>query len=198
MVSREHICSCAFKQIAEKGIKRFSIDELSQHLHVSKRTIYILFQNKKDLLRTALSLYFGNIIERMRYVANNQPTPLEAMVYSILEVFNSFRPIPQEIMAEIINCKDVSDIAAQTFGEIKIVVKGEFEKAVEEGLFISGIESGIIGRLLHDQIISADYHNEKYTPSEVCFFSTVTILNGIITQKGKIVIEEILRRGVYG
>lgn len=196
MVSREHICVRAFKQITEKGVKKFSVDELSQSLHVSKRTIYILFQNKKDLLRNAISLYFGNIIERMRYVAKNQPTPIEAMVYSILEVFNSFKPIPQEVMTEIINCKDVSDIAAQTFEKIRIVVDGEFEKAVKDGLFIP-VDSGIIGRMLHDQIVSVDCHNEKYTPSEVCFLSIVTILNGIAMPKGKIVIGEILKRGVY-
>ena len=59
----KRILECTFNELAECGFKRVSVDNIAAKMHVSKKTIYDMFENKEKLLLSAVEYKIGKIIE---------------------------------------------------------------------------------------------------------------------------------------
>lgn len=55
---KERIIDQAMQMFATQGIKSVRMDDIAQHLGVSKRTLYELFGDKEGLLYLAMERYF--------------------------------------------------------------------------------------------------------------------------------------------
>lgn len=60
MASREQVIKRASEMIAELGVKSLRVDDLAHDLAMSKRTIYELFADKKELLYHSIKYLFNN------------------------------------------------------------------------------------------------------------------------------------------
>lgn len=84
---RDKIIAYAMKEFYQRGVKAVKMDEISQGLHVSKRTVYEIFGDKEELLiagmkqqqeesRRELEVYARtlahNVIDIISFVYKNQ------------------------------------------------------------------------------------------------------------------------------
>ncbi len=53
-----HLLEEGFEEIANKGVKSFTVDSFSKRLHISKKTIYKFFPNKEKLVRSIIHFLF--------------------------------------------------------------------------------------------------------------------------------------------
>lgn len=73
---RQTILDAASELFHECGYENFSLRQVAERIGYSATTIYIYFQNKDDLLRTAVQEGFTAFDRRIENVANSVPDPL--------------------------------------------------------------------------------------------------------------------------
>ena len=76
---KERIIDQAMQMFATQGIKSVRMDDIAQHLGVSKRTLYELFGDKEGLLYLAMERYFQRDRQRWTELTANARNVLEAM-----------------------------------------------------------------------------------------------------------------------
>ena len=67
MELNQQIIDKATELFNQKGL-RFTLDEISEQLHISKKTIYVYFRCKEDLLMTMADQVFASIQNRKRQI----------------------------------------------------------------------------------------------------------------------------------
>ncbi len=65
-----HILEYIFNGVAERGIRYADVDNIAAKLHMLKKTIYDLFENKEKLVLESLKYKIGKIIERFLTLSN--------------------------------------------------------------------------------------------------------------------------------
>lgn len=197
-MKKERILDYVFNEFATYGIKRVSVDDIAQKMHISKKTIYDLFINKEELLLAAVEYKFGKILDTIAKIPQKEENVLYLMVQGAVMEFNFFNTISPVFYKDI---NSYPRLMAY-FEQVKMYIQERGQK-----LFLRGIKDGyiredsdykIVGRLLKSQVLSSmrDEGEEKYTPTQICFYSMITILRGTCTEKGVAVLEEIKRKGL--
>ena len=67
MELRQQIIDKATELFDQKGLK-FTLDEICEQLHISKKTIYVYFRCKEDLLMTMADQVFASIQEKKKQI----------------------------------------------------------------------------------------------------------------------------------
>ena len=55
---QEKIATAAFEMFCQQGIKSVSMDDIAQHLAISKKTIYKWYSNKDQVVYAAVKGFF--------------------------------------------------------------------------------------------------------------------------------------------
>jgi AcrR family transcriptional regulator len=85
---KERIIDQAMQMFATQGIKSVRMDDIAQHLGVSKRTLYELFGDKEGLLYLAMERYFQRDRQRWTELTANARNVLEAMFMVLAQVMD--------------------------------------------------------------------------------------------------------------
>lgn len=80
MPVRERVLVATYGAIIREGISAVSMDSIAQHLHVSKRTIYILFHTKKDLVRESVNHALGALCDERDVIRRTKDSCLEKLI----------------------------------------------------------------------------------------------------------------------
>ena len=90
--------------LKERGMKRFSVDELARNLHISKKTIYDLFDSKKSLVESAVEYMLSELASDVENIGQSEPNSLRGLVYSIMAGVKFFCTMPSHTYSEIREC----------------------------------------------------------------------------------------------
>ncbi|WP_318310809.1 TetR/AcrR family transcriptional regulator [Flagellimonas crocea] len=187
---KNDILAYAIENFTKFGSKRFSMDELSQNLGISKKTLYKHFSSKEELVKESLSYYFGKIRANIdNYMLNNpnEGQPLTTIIYiykqglitfkeinpSFLYGLNKYYPeaykvyslIKQDIVWEVV-CPLLKK--AQELGQVRKNVKVELVCS----LFLSRMEETVYSK--------ANLFDE-YSLHELLDHIIINNLRGILT-----------------
>lgn len=88
MSHKEHIVEQAMQMFVAQGIKSVRMDDIAQHLRVSKRTLYELFGDKEELLYQAMSAYLEQARCRREELARGAADIIQAMFVVLQDVMN--------------------------------------------------------------------------------------------------------------
>ena len=131
------------------GYKAVTMDDIAEHMHISKKTIYVYFCDKTSLVRSAVFHVFEEVKDRIITVQSSIENPIIAL-YEIkkiaVEVLGKKDKSPQyqlqkyypSIYAEI-RKKELSALG-ETF-------KMNLKKGMESGLFRTSIDTEFITRI---------------------------------------------------
>src|SRR5690606_30053877 len=92
---KDKIATEAFTLFCRRGIKGTSVDDIAQHLSMSKKTIYKWFSNKDEIVFWAINSYLTSIdtdCERCKEEAPNAIEELFAIMKTTRQVFASIHP----------------------------------------------------------------------------------------------------------
>lgn len=70
---RKEILHVSLKQFLKHGIRRMSVQKLVQPLNISTKTVYKYFENKEDLIKQSLHLYYDQKFESLKSSAERLP-----------------------------------------------------------------------------------------------------------------------------
>lgn len=201
MELREHIIATATELFLKEGVKRVTMDELAFKLGMSKRTIYEIFSNKDELLKECIE----NLIEKQRIV--NQKITEESQ--TAIHAFYAFLEIGLENMKDS-NPYFATDVQKYypkvwqetlcknydfNLNQIAISIK----RGVDEGVFRNDLKIELVSKLILEQLsLMADtriFPPNLYPPSELLETQILTLIRGIASQKGLIILDELIRNG---
>lgn len=196
-MKKERLLDAAAASLKEKGLRRFSVDELSRTLHVSKKTIYDFFDSKKSLVESAVEHMLCKLASEVESIAVNEPNALRGLVYSIMAGVRFFCMMPRHTYSDIRECAGCSEIVSMIAQRVEQMFSHNMEQAAEEGYIDKGLNYETVSNVIKAQF-TAQYVGDYDTNTilERIFNILITIFYGIATQKGKEELENILIKGL--
>lgn len=194
---KEKLLDAAAASLKEKGIRRFSVDELSRSLHVSKKTIYGFFDSKKSLVESAVEHMLCKLASDVESIAVNEPNALRGLVYSIMAGVRFFCTMPPHTYSDIKECTGCNETVGQTAQRVEELFSHNMELAADQGYIEKGLNYETVSNVIKAQF-TAQYVGDYDTNTilERIFNILITIFYGIATQKGKEELENILIKGL--
>ncbi len=182
---------CTFDEIAVRGIRHASVDSIAARMHISKKTIYDLFENKEKLLLSSLKYKIGKIIDGISDSSIDDKNVLCSIIFNAVLLFKFFNSVTPILYQEIGLFPSIAEYAESAKVVLLELGRKRIEEGKKRGYFREDADFSIVGRLFGSQVLAMSKENgEKYTPVQICFYSLIIILRGICTDKGLRLMEE--------
>jgi AcrR family transcriptional regulator len=187
---RDRIIEGAAELFKTYGIKSVTMDSLSSHLGISKRTIYEVFSDKDDLLEGVLCLMAEKQKELVKRILNDSDNAIVA-IFRMLEFSRdhiqdmspAFQADLKKYHHDVLMKKSDKCELPDFSSNVKVI-----EKGISEKLFRKEINPELVNRCLHSlgrSTMDNDmYPFELYPRREVIKNIFINYLRGISTEKG--------------
>lgn len=200
MTINERIVLQASEMFIKSGIKAITMDDISNETGVSKRTIYEIFSDKDDLLRSCI----GHMDEKFRQ--EKEEARLESK--NIIDLVFNFIKIGVKAI-NIINPLFNSDLKKyhyriwkETYRISSEMHRTHIQKVIRQGIdervFRNNIDVEIVGMLLSEQLrIMSDeaiFPSVRFSKAVVFENIVINFFRGIATKKGLDLIEKYLEK----
>jgi AcrR family transcriptional regulator len=193
---KDRILAKAADLFMRYGIKSITMDEIASTLGISKKTIYQFFTDKDDLVFAVIGQEINeNEMEcvQFREEAENAVHEIFLAVEDLDELLRSTNPLV---------LYDLEKYHPRAFQKIKDFKYQFLQKATVENLR-RGIEEGCYRSDLHKDIVAKSrieaaflvfnpdlFPHSKYSMAEVNYELAILFLHGVVTEKGKQLIEQ--------
>jgi AcrR family transcriptional regulator len=193
---KDRILAKAADLFMRYGIKSITMDEIATSLGISKKTIYQFFTDKDDLVFAVIGQEINeNEMEcvQFRETAENAVHEIFLAVEDLDELLRSTNPLV---------LYDLEKYHPRAFQKIKDFKYQFLQQATVENLR-RGIEEGFYRGDLNKDIAAKSrieaaflvfnpdlFPHSRYSMSEVNFELAILFLHGIVTEKGKPLIEQ--------
>ena len=191
---KDRIVERAVVLFAENGIKGITMDDLSQQLGMSKRTIYEYFSGKKELVNECILHFEYFRDKKTKEIFDSSENMFEALLKLYQESLINMQKINKNFFYDI----------KKYFPEINKRHLQKREEKMEKAaqFFKEGIELGMIRNDLNVEVLSALveevnlllFENNSFLLRKFSFFDIhrtlfLTFLRGIATDKGLSIID---------
>lgn len=196
-MKREQILCTAFKLYALYGIKRVSMDDIVKALRISKKTLYEFFPNKEELVYECAKYKIEREFERLSKMYDSLPDNIRLMVYKGVDSFKFYNAISPAFYNDVRYYPKLDEFLKSWRLSQDKIGKQKISQGIEDGYFLPHANYDIFTQMFMSQVI--DKQNEwsdKYTPTQICFISLITLFRGISTEKGRKILEEIEKEGL--
>ncbi|TVR73425.1 MAG: TetR/AcrR family transcriptional regulator [Marinilabiliales bacterium] len=195
---KERIVEKAAEMFIKSGIKAITMDDISSDAGVSKRTIYEIFKDKDDLLRSCLS-HLDAVFSKDKLQARSEAKNTIDLVFRFIKLgvaaIKTINPLFTSDLKKY-HYRIWKETYRKYGDEHQAHIRGILEKGIEEGLFRGSIDVEIVGKLLNEQlrIISDEdvFPSIRFSREAVYENVVINFFRGIATKKGLDMIEKYL------
>lgn len=192
---KSRIIDYAMGEFYKRGVRAVKMDEISQGLHVSKRTVYEIFGDKEELLLAGLKIKNLEMREKLEAYSYNG-------AHNVVDIIGYFYKLQMEVNSmvgvafyeEIHRMPRVVEFFNQEH-EREFSDRVKFLKAgVEEGLFRQDIDYSLTMELLSASM-SEIMHNQlykKYSMQEMFDNYFLVIIRGFCTERGVALLNKVI------
>lgn len=191
---REKIIVGASELFLREGIKNVSMDKIASQLSVSKRTIYMCFSDKEELVRASLK-YMKEQKEKMRADLRKNSSCVFSFMVSL------FRIVANDLSGVSINfLEDIDSMLPELVENSSLGRKKQIEtfrelvdEAKRDGHIVETYSTEILADLFYNLMMSMKIGNYDYTKiSYVELFQTLVCVyfRGVATKEGLEVFRE--------
>lgn len=199
---RNLIITTALTLFIERGIKEVKMDDIAQHLSISKRTIYELFTDKEQLLHEAIKLQSETMRENAKKLIRCANNTLEIILGLYNLYLERLKKVNKNFFKELLRYPEIckSNRERETTNNKQFIAWMEMGR--KQGLFRKDANFEILLFILRrdlETIFMVNMQAEKnelskYTPDELGRMLILFYLRGISTAKGLEIIEEYLNK----
>lgn len=191
MQLRDRIVSAAFELFMKYGVRSVTMDQITGHLGISKRTLYEIFRDKNQLLREGLDYYSSikmkdakelikqsdNVIETIYILARKGEEMKQQINPLFFEDIRKYHPDVHALITTDGRYRDYS----LTY---ELLMKG-----IKDGLFKKGLDIELVNNFFH-QVMNIVMNEEifpkdRYTHEDIFSNIIMPYLIGISTEKGQ-------------
>ena len=192
---KSRIIDYAMGEFYKRGVRAVKMDEISQGLHVSKRTVYEIFGDKEDLLLAGLKIKNLEMREKLAAYSCN-------VAHNVVDIIGYFYKLQMEVNSmvgvafyeEIHRMPRVVEFFNQEH-EREFADRVKFLKAgVEEGLFRQDIDYSLTMELLSASMseIMRNQIYKKYSMQQIFDNFFLVIIRGFCTERGAALLNKVI------
>ncbi len=187
---RSQILECAKQMFFKRGIKPVTLDDIAKHLRISKKTLYVYFKNKDELVN---SLFVSHLeihraaVERVHEQAKDVIEELLHIMYHSSEMVNEINPgLFDDLRAYYPKAWKYFEKFKQEYILERLIQS--FEKGQKQGLIRKNVNLKLVAYMRLQQIdllMRADFLREiNTTVFDTHKEITEFFIYGIATDKG--------------
>lgn len=197
--TRSKIIGKAAALFVESGIKGITMDELAEHLGMSKRTIYEHFADKKELVKECVIFIDNKKDELAKDAEKHSKNVIETLLTLHLDNLKMMGSVNRKFADDIKKFYPELHNYFQEKRESSIYSTINFlQKGVEEGVVRDDQNVEIYANLLHEEMYllfdNRSIHLSEFSVKEVYSVMFLCFLRGIATSKGLAVIDDFLMK----
>lgn len=195
----QHILDVVAGLLFTNGIKSTTMDSVAHHLGISKRTLYEMFESKRELLSEALRHICDRHLESIQAIYAESGNVMEAM----LKICGSISALIKKVNADFFRDMDrlYADMRGDYDRNTEIRREGMmrmFRLGIEQGVLRHDVDYRIQIRLMDIQMESLKRMEEFFPPGitmEQAYTSIyLTFLRGTATRKGLDILDALLKK----
>lgn len=194
---KDKLLLSAFDLFMKYGIKSVSMDDICRTLGVSKKTVYNVIANKKDLIDQILKAHLARDQKQINDIVDNATHAIDAMEKIGKHVLQFLRAMTPSLIYDLQKYypESWSMIEEQHYGFIYETIKGNLIRGQQEGLYLNDFDSNIIARLYVEKThcIADDETFPLVTYTRPQLFEELFMyhMRGITSKKGKAMLDNI-------
>lgn len=192
---KSRIIDYAMGEFYKRGVRAVKMDEISQGLHVSKRTVYEIFGDKEELLLAGLKIKSLEMREKLETYSCN-------VAHNVVDIIGYFYKLQMEVNSmvgvafyeEIHRMPRVIEFFKQEH-EREFADRVKFLKAgVEERLFRQDIDYSLTMELLSASMseIMRNQIYKKYSMQQIFDNFFLVIIRGFCTERGAALLNKVI------
>lgn len=184
---RDKILRTAIRLFKQHGVKSVKMDDISNALAISKRTLYEIYDNKEELLLAGVRLDKMNKRQQMEVFAtkgnHNEIEVMAKFVKIQMEDLNNISPL---FFSEIGLYKRVVSFLQEHKAEQRRYILDFIQQGVEHGYFMPGLNYNIVidmGDGVMNHVMETKLY-EQYPIQEIFHNYVSVLMRGYCTDKG--------------
>lgn len=192
---KSRIIDYAMGEFYKRGVRAVKMDEISQGLHVSKRTVYEIFGDKEELLLAGLKIKSLEMREKLETYSCN-------VAHNVVDIIGYFYKLQMEVNSmvgvafyeEIHRMPRVIEFFKQEH-EREFADRVKFLKAgVEEKFFRQDIDYSLTMELLSASMseIMRNQIYKKYSMQQIFDNFFLVIIRGFCTERGAALLNKVI------
>jgi len=137
----------------EVGYRRFNMDDLSQRLRMSKKTIYESFSSKDQLFTTVLNRRAGKILRRMQEIMDLDEDAMTKLYLASKYIVDELSHIKPSLVKEVETFfPDVFNVYGDFYRRIVGGVVSIIEEGTRTGIFRSDVNPVVFAYLVQGMV----------------------------------------------
>ncbi|RMF09261.1 MAG: TetR/AcrR family transcriptional regulator [Candidatus Neomarinimicrobiota bacterium] len=192
---QEILLQAVLEEINTFGVHGFTVDRLAQKAGVSKKTIYMHWTSKDEIVREAFKQIQRRIFRSFQDILDTEDNP----VLQFTRMIDTARSVIRDFNVQVINdlkrkYPEVWEEMEAFRQEVTGIFKEIFVRAQEQGLVRKTINVHIAA-ILHIAIINRLFHPEFFLTNNLTPLDTLTtykeiLIGGLLTEKGHQIIQQ--------
>lgn len=193
---RGKIIQYALQEFYQRGVKSVKMDEISQGMHISKRTVYEIFGDKEELLLAGLKKRM--VEKRMRieqYAQEHARNVIDIIGFSYREQMESNQKISATFLDDIHKMPRVVQFLQDIHASEHDDTMKFFEAGVEEGVFRDDINYEVVmnlGEVCMESIMENQLY-KKYSVNDLFTNYFLVTTRGFCTEQGLVQLNKVMR-----
>ena len=197
---RQTIINLAAHKMRKVGIKSISIDDICRELGMSKKTFYVYFETKDDLIRDLLAKHEQEIEASIRAKARGRS------ILNMLMDFINIASRTKDVRKDPPLLYDLQKYYPQLFAEhlehirhiAKQLMEQFLQQGVDEGIFRSDLDvektAAILSFLHHEMMNLSPQIRENHKSAVIAHtkYGVDIFMRGIISEEGARMVREML------
>ena len=192
---RNEVLQQAVKAFFSLGIRNVHMDDIAASLSISKRTLYELFQDKRQLLLEVMRFQRNEMHDYMAKIASKAENALEVIFAFYEKKSSELCEMNPVFFRDLRKYPEILEFFRQEQRDSDKAAAEHFRQGVNQGIFREDINFDIISKAMSMQLDVLVYSDlaENYPLDEI--YSEITILHmrGITTEKGARMVEHFLQ-----
>lgn len=198
-VQRQRILEASYKLFSTYGVKSITMDDIAKELAMSKKTIYLYYNDKDDLLTQLMQSVLTEHQNEMKAASEKAKDPIHEIILVLEQIEKMLKPINPSMFYDLQKYYPHAWTLFETFKNDCMMqnLLDNLEKGVELGIYRKGMNHEILAHMRVIQI--SNVFNPMYYPSgkfditETLFCLTDNYMHGIVTLKGHKLINKYLQ-----
>ena len=198
-LTRQKIIDKASKLFLELGFKSVTMDDIADELAMSKKTLYMHFENKTKLVDTVTCCVFDSVCSGIEVIQAESLNPIEEL-YSIkmfvMKHLKNEKTSPHFQLKKYYP-KIYANMRMKQFEKMLSSVQESIKRGVEQDLFRAQIDVGFIARMYFNGMTGIKdesiFPREEYAMEYLMDSYLEYHSRAIVTEKGLVLLNKYLK-----
>lgn len=199
---KETIFKKSLELFTTNGFKSVTMDDIAYELGISKKTIYLHFSSKNELVKETVDFVFESAINRMKSIIGKCETPIHehfAMKNSVADLFGFNIQASTIYQFNKYYPRLAERIQKKRHDNYDLTILKNLKEGVKKGYYRKDIDVDFVGKIFfasstaffNDEIFINTQNNQSLDELNYKFLEYH--LRGIVTPKGLEILEQLLK-----